>query len=230
MPNEIVFLLSVFCVSTCALIALRLGKEYLIGFVSSLAVVVNLFVIKQITLLGYTATASDSLAVGITLSLNLMQEYHGKPTAFTTIWVGFFCALFYSLMSIIHLTFIPAPLDTSNIHFKAILAAMPRIIIASLTTYLMVQRLDAQLYGYLKRICNGRFFVMRNYTSLICSQVFDTLLFSFLGLYMISPAYSSLYTLREIIIVSVLIKVAVIAIAVPYVRLAHQLIKTVSTS
>ncbi len=220
MTNELIFLGSIFAVSTAALTALRLGKDYLIGLISTLSVVVNLFVIKQITLFGFTATASDALAVGITLSLNLMQEYYGKPSALKAIWVGFFCALFYCLMSLLHLAYIPALLDVSSVHYEALLSMMPRTIIASLTVYLIVQYIDAQLYGFMKRRFEGRFFVLRNYSTLACTQLLDTVLFSFLGLYKLNAAYSSLSVLGEIILVSTLIKLIVILIAVPYVRLA----------
>lgn len=223
MVNELVFLASIFIVSSGALVALQLGKDYLIGLVSTLAVIVNLFVIKQITLLGLTATASDALAVGITLSLNLMQEYYGKSSALKAIWVGFFCALFYCLLSMLHLTYLPAPLDTSNQHYHALLALMPRTISASLGTYLVVQRIDAHLYGFLKSKFAGRYFILRNYTSLAFTQILDTILFSFLGLYKMNLAYSSLQTIFEIMVVSILIKLTIIALAVPYVRLAKRI-------
>ncbi len=222
MTNELIFLGYVFAVSTAALSALRLGKDYLIGLISTMAVIVNLFVIKQIPLFGLTATASDALAVGITLSLNLMQEYYGKQAALRTIWIGFFCALFYCAMSILHLSYIPSPLDTSHPHYLALLSFMPRAIIASLSAYLIVQRVDVHLYGFLKERLEGRYFVLRNYGTLAFTQLLDTVLFSFLGLYKMNPALSSLSTLFEIILVSTLIKFAMILIAVPYIRLAKR--------
>lgn len=220
MSNELIFLGSIFAVSTAALAALRLGKDYLVGLISTMAVIVNLFVIKQITLFGFVATASDALAVGITLGLNLMQEYYGKQAALKTIWVGFFCALFYCLMSFIHLSYLPSSFDTSSPHYQALLSFMPRTIIASLSVYLIVQRIDAQLYGFLKKYFESRYFVLRNYGTLAFTQLLDTILFSFLGLYKMHAGYSSLSIIFEIIMVSTLIKLTVILIAVPYVRLA----------
>jgi hypothetical protein len=223
MHNELIFLVGIFLVSTAALIGLRLGKEFLIGLISTFAVIVNLFVLKQISLFGFTATASDALAVGITLSLNLMQEFYGKPAAFRAIWVGFFCALVYCVMCLVHLGYAPAALDTSSVHYQALLWLMPRTITASLSTYLIVQRIDAHIYGFLKVYFSDRYFVMRNYSTLAFTQILDTVLFSFLGLYKMSPAYSSLGTLSEIMTISILIKLTVILIAVPYVRLARSL-------
>ncbi len=220
MTNELIFLGYVFTVSTTILLALRLGKEYLMTLISAMVVLANLFVLKKITLFGMQATASDALAVGITLGLNLLQEYYKKPTAVKAIWIGFFCAVFYAVMSLLHLAYIPAPGDASDPVYHAILDTVPRIVGASLVTFLIVQFTDTQLYGLLKKLLKGRFFVLRNYATLAISQLLDTILFSFLGLYGITETFSDLSTIIDIIIVSYIIKLAVIIIAVPYVRFA----------
>ncbi len=220
MTNELLFLGYVLTVSSSCLVALRLGKDYLTGLISALAVLANLFVQKQIILFGLTATASDALVVGITLGLNLLQEYFGKPSAQRAVWVGFFCALFYTIMSIFHLAYIPAPGDISDPFYHAILETMPRTVLASLFAFLVVQFTDTQLYEFLKNRTQGRYFVLRNYGSLMITQLIDTVLFSFLGLYGVTESFSDLSTIIDIIMVSYMIKVAVILIAVPYVRLA----------
>ncbi len=219
--NELVFLGYIFVVSSGALLALRFGKEGLVGFICVQAVLVNLFVTKQITLFGFTATASDALAVGITLSLNLLQEYFQKPAAIKAIWVSFYCALFYTVLSLLHITYIPALTDTSSTLFQTLLAPMPRLVGASLVTYLIVQFTDATLYGLLKSFFKDHYFVARNYATLALTQLLDTILFSFLGLYGLNESFSQISTLIDIIVVSYIIKLVVIFIAVPYVRLAR---------
>ena len=226
--NELIFLAYIITISTASLCALRLGKEYLIGTICVMALLVNLFVMKQITLFGVTATASDALAVGITLSLNLMQEYYKKPAALQTIWVSFFCMLLSILLTQLHLAYLPALLDTSTIHYHMLFKTLPRILSASFVTYLIVQFTDAHLYSFLKERLHGRFFIMRNYGSLACTQLLDTVLFSFLGLYKLNESFSSLHTIGTIIAVSYTIKLLVIAIAVPYVKLAKTLYPPVS--
>ncbi len=74
MLNELIFLSYICVVSGASLIALALGKEALIALICLQAVLVNFFVTKQITLFGLTATASDALAVGTTLALNLLAR------------------------------------------------------------------------------------------------------------------------------------------------------------
>lgn len=221
--NEILFIIYVLLVSTAALITAKWGRDALVGLICVEAVLMNLFVIKQITLFGLTATASDALAVGTTLSLNLLQEYYQKPAAQKAIWISFFCSVFYTIMSVLHLAYLPAPTDTSAALFGALLTPMPRIVIASLTVYVLVSQLDAFLYGYFKERFGEHYFVARNYLSLALTQLVDTILFSFLGLYGINESFSKLSTLFDIILISFIIKLVVILIAVPFVKFAKGL-------
>ena len=225
--NELILLAYCFTVASGALGALRFGKEGLIGFICVQVILVNLFVLKQINLFGYTATAADALAVGITLSLNILQEYYSRETALSAIWISFYCAVFYALVSLFHLAYTPVLSDTTHTLFKTLLLPMPRIVIASLITFLIVQHLDAQIYFLLKRKFHAQYFVLRNYGSLFLTQFLDTVLFTFLGLYGTTESLSNFSTLFDIIKVSSIIKAVVIIITVPYVRLARSFIKDV---
>ena len=91
--NELIFIGYIVIVSVASLIAARFGKEALIALISVEALLLNIFVLKQITLFGLTATAADALAVGSSLALNLFQEQYDKKTAQKAIWISFFCAL-----------------------------------------------------------------------------------------------------------------------------------------
>ena len=99
---------------------------------------------------------------------------------------------------------------------------MPRIVIASLTSYVLVLQLDAFIYGFLKERFQDRYFVWRNYASLALTQFVDTVLFTFLGLWGINESFSKISTLFDIILVSFSIKLLVIAIAVPFVTYAKN--------
>ena len=73
------------------------------------------------------------------------------------------------------------------------------------------------IYGFLKERFGNKYFVARNYASLAFTQLVDTILFTFLGLYGINESFSDIRTLFDIILVSFIIKLLVIAIAVPFV-------------
>lgn len=223
--NELIFFIYILFVSTTSLIALRISCSALTSFICLQVILANLFITKEISLFGLAATASDALYVGATLSLNLIQEYYKKEEALKTIWISFFCSVFYILVVILHLSYIP----TGNLElsrcFDIILSPMPRIILASLFTYLLIQHIDTYLYGKFTVMLKDRFFILRNYSSVAISQFLDTILFSFLGLYGISKSYSNIYTILQIIIISYIIKILVIIISAPFLSITKDLIK-----
>lgn len=219
MINECIFLGYISIVSLSALIALRLGKEALVALICVQWVLANLFVTKQITLLGLNATASDALAVGATLCLNLVQEYFGKELAQKTIIIGFFSTLFYTVLSFLQVLYCPSTYDTAHVHFCALLTPMPRIIFASVVTYVLVQQIDFYLFGFLKQRMHNGSFTVRNYLSVGITQLIDTILFSFLGLYGIVSS------LQDIIIVSYGVKLIILIIAAPCIALSKYFMR-----
>lgn len=217
--NELIFLFHITLMSISTLLALRMGKEALVTFISLQAVLANLFVVKQISLFGLTATGSDAFTIGTVLGLNLLQEYYGREIAQKSIWISFGSLVFYGIVSQVHIGYMPHICDTMQPHFLALLNEMPRIVIASFTVYFLAQQLDYALYGALKRLFDGRYLVLRNYCSVLLVQLFDTVLFSFLGLYGI------LDNVWQIIAVSYAIKVIAILISTPFLALSRNLYK-----
>lgn len=181
--NEVILILYSVVVCGCAGIALALGLEALVAYAALLTVLMNLFVTKQIALFGLSATAADALAIGSTIALNLIQEYISRDQARKAIWICFFSAAVYVACSMLHLWYVPLATDTMDVHFKALLWPMPRIIAASFTSYLIAQHVEWALYGFFKQRLKAALFVFRNYASLAVSQALDTVLFTFLGLY-----------------------------------------------
>lgn len=214
MTNELLFLFHVSCVGICLLIALRIGKEALIALVSLFTVLANLFVVKQIGLLGLNATASDAYAVGCMLGINLLQEYYDKATARSAIIISFFVAIVFTLAAQIHLGYTPLALDKAHEAFALILGSTARIVAASLATFYIVQQSDLYLYGFLKRRCE-KFYVLRNWGSVAISQLLDTVLFSYLGLYGIVA------DVWHIIWISYSIKMIILLGSTPFLLLAR---------
>jgi uncharacterized integral membrane protein (TIGR00697 family) len=123
------------------------------------------------------------------------------------------------IASLFHLAYTPASFDTTQTAFVTLLAQSPRLIIASLTSYTLVQYFDTITYGVLFKKLDGKYFVLRNYFSMLSSQLFDTVLFSFLGLYGI------VHSITEIIIVSYTIKVVNIILTTPFLLVVKSIKK-----
>jgi uncharacterized integral membrane protein (TIGR00697 family) len=218
--NEILFIVHTLAIALFAMGSLALGQYALVAFVCIQCLLANLFVIKQITLFGLTATCSDAFTVGATIGLNLLQEYFGKDIAKKTIGINFFLLIFYAIVSQLHVLYTPDSADIMQQHFVPLLQFMPRIVIASFSVYLIAHMADYYLYGILKKMFHDKYIVFRNYLSIATCQLLDTVLFSFLGLYGIID------NIHEVIIISYLIKLASIIVATPVVGFSRKIYLT----
>ncbi len=216
--NTVIFIGQTLFLSIISLIALRMGVQAATAYAAVLTLLANLFVQKQIVLFGLEATASDALAIGITLTLNLMQEFYGRKAARNGLIASFLCAGVYAFLTLFHLKYQPSPSDSLNVHFIALLAAAPRIIGASLISFLISGFLDYYLFQIFKKIFRSRFLFFRNYGSIALSQAVDTLLFSFLGL------YGLVSHLGQIIVVSYAIKSVALLLTSPAVWFSKKLL------
>lgn len=216
--NYLIFLAHISIISASTLYFGRLGKSALISFISLLFVLANIFVIKQINLGNFYATTADAYIIGISFGINLIQEFWGKEQAQKTIFISFACSLFYLIMGYFQIWYIPAPQDTSHAHFLFLMNHTLRIIIASFISYLLVQYADTIMYAYVKKKMDGKYFVLRNYISMLSSQLFDTILFSFLGLYGI------VHNIIHIMSISYFIKVIAIILTTPFIYYAKKII------
>jgi len=214
-----VFLLFVQIILVCSLtlFALKLGKEALSSFLPLLAICMNLFVVKQITLFGLQITCSEGLAVGYLLGFNLMQEFFGKEAAKKIIWLTFLSSTTFILLSQLHLLFVPNSFDSSQNHFAALFPLLPRLLIASLLSFLVVQLIDLTFFTYLKKRWRNKHLTSRISISLLLSQALDTLLFSFLAL------YGVVESLFHVIFFSFFIKVVVIFFSTPCATIAKRI-------
>jgi uncharacterized integral membrane protein (TIGR00697 family) len=219
MLNELLFLIHIIIIAGITLGALALGKEALITTICLFSILANLLVTKQIMLVGLHVVSTDVFMVGSLIGLNLLQEYFGKPAALKAIVINLFTTLTYLTMTVLHTAYQASPFDTAAPHFTAILSPMPRIIIASISVYLIAQLIDAQLFHILKRLFGGRYLAVRNTISLAITQLFDTILFSFAAL------YGLVHSMSHIIIVSYGIKMIIILLNTPCIQLSRHIIK-----
>lgn len=201
--NEYIFLLHLL-LSACLLWPfLRLGKEALFAWVTLQPILANLFVLKQVALFGFTVTCSDVYAVSSALGLNLLQEQYGKECAKKAVWASFLLLVFFVIMAFWHLLYYPSASDYTHNAYSAILSSTPRLVAASVASFLCVQWFDLQFYAYLRAQREKLSLFGRNIISLTMSQFIDTLLFTFLGLYGI---VSELF---DVFLVSFCIKLAI---------------------
>lgn len=219
MLNELLFIAHIVITMAFAVGALALGKEALVATICFFIMLANLFVLKQIALFGLTVTCSDVFIVGSVLGMNLLQEYYGTAIVKTAIWANFYLSVMYAAMASIHVAYAPAAADTMHAHYLPILLNSPRIIIASVVVCLLVQFLDRAAYALLQQRYGQRYLIMRNILSTSMTQIVDTILFSFLGL------YGLVDSIGDIILMSLAVKAVIITVAGPCVKLSRLVIR-----
>ncbi len=212
--NEYIFLVHTSIISIVTLGALRFGKEALTVLIVLQTILANLFITKQIVLFGFHVTPTDAFTIGAVTAINFMQEYYGVKATRTVLWMSFSTALFFNVMAQLHLAYIPSIYDTNDAHFQAVLYSSARILAASLTSYVLSQTIEYRLYEILKKKFGVLHMIIRASTSTLIAQLFDTILFSFLGLYGI------VQSVVDIIIVSYCIKVVVLVLTFPTIWLS----------
>lgn len=181
--NEFLFAIHLILIVALSRASLALGRDGLFCWVTVQPILANLFVLKQISLFGFTVTCSDVYAVGAMIGLNMLQEYHGKEAAKKAAWLCFYCLAIFVSMSMLHLLYGPDIEDTTQAAYQTILAPAPRLVLASIATFLVVQQIDIRVFGYLKTRMPEASLLTRNCISLSLSQFLDTLLFTIIGIW-----------------------------------------------
>ncbi len=176
-----------------------------------LSIAMNLFVLKQVTILGLKVTASEALVVGYLLTLNLIQEYYGQKFVRYIVKLVFLSMLAFVLLSRLHLLYQGGP-------NHEIFSPLPRLFLASLASFFTVQLFDIWFFAKLRDKCSGKLLTVRTTISLLLSQTLDTILFTFLGLWGLvgSPFH--------VIAFSLLIKSVIILFNAPFVALSRKVV------
>lgn len=192
MINELLFLFQSILVAGCALAVRRLGAHALVSYVAVLAVLANLLCLKTITLFGMTASSADVFAIGSYLAFALLQR-DKHPLSYKNVTVVIFLMLlFFTVITRLNLMFIPAAGDLFAGHCAALFNPMPRLMGASLLAY----AISLLTTGYLLDLVRRYFPTWRpalvTLGVLFCTQLLDTALFSFTGLYGLVPNLGSI--------------------------------------
>ncbi len=210
--NQLLFFIQSIIVSAFVLISARLGAMGLTAFMAVCWILGNFFSIQQATLFGFEAVTSDPFAIGATLAMTFLYEYHGKTIAKKTVHVGITLILFFVLMSIIQISYSPNSFDVTHTHFYALLSRMPRIVFASVAVSGFTQILNLFIFKHLKNLFGPSYFTLTTALAVMSSQCVDTILFTLCAL------GGNVHSIAQIIIFSTGIKWIATAISLPFIH------------
>ena len=211
--NEIWFLSQALVTFSIILLCFRLGKSWLMGYIGICAVLMNIVVVKQVTLFGFDATLGNILYASIFLVTDILSEHYGIKEAFKAVRIGFFAGIFSMITLQFALRYIPNEYDFAQSSFITIFTLTPRIILASLASYLITQNWDVWMYHKLRHATSGRHLWLRNNFSTITSQLFDSFLFSYIAFYGVFDS------INQMAIFTFLIKFIIALIDTPFIYL-----------
>ena len=180
---------------------------------ATLIVVANVIAVKLLDVNGW-AVPAGVLAYPFTfLVTDTISELYGRKTATKLVWMGFILSGLMVLLVYVAKVLPAAGFWDHQDAFDTILGSVPRIVLASLTAYLISQHADVILFHLLRRRTKGRHLWMRNNGSTIVSQAIDTAIFIFIAFAGIVPAGA----LWNLMYTQYLIKVGVAVIDTPIV-------------
>jgi len=180
MYNEFLFFMQTTVLGLASFGASLLGPHALVSFICLQALCANIFVAKQIIIFGLHATCADAFSVSAAIALILAQEQYGYQLAKNAVFISFGSMIFFSIISQLHLLYIPIITDTAHIHYQELFSPMPRIMIASLMAFFIAQLSDMYGYRLMRKVPISP--LIASPLTIAISQLIDTILFTFLAL------------------------------------------------
>lgn len=146
------------------------------------------------------------------LACDLINKYYGATKAKQSVWLVICCDMLFLLSMIVavgHKPYISNGDDLHNINaIKRVFLQTPRFLVASYITYFVSQRIEIYLFNMIDRIHFIKsHFVKHNCTLFISSVVIDTLLFTLIAFWLLSPTKFAIKALVDIFASAVITRV-----------------------
>ncbi len=158
-------------------------------FVTAL-VLANVIGSKITTIFGVVASVGIFAYPLTFLITDAIEEVRGKKVTQVFIYTGFVALIVAIILVWIGLKMPPASFYQNNEAYSIVFSNSIRIIIASMTAFLISQSHDIWAFNFWKQRTHGRFLWLRNNLSTIASQFIDTTLFTFIAFYHMTPAFT----------------------------------------
>jgi len=164
------------------------GKTGLFVWMGVAMIVCNIQVLKTLVLFGMVSTLGNALYGTTFLVTDILSEIYGKKEAKKAVWVGFYIAIVTTVIMQICLKFIPDTSDFAQGALATIFGLFPRIVLASLTAYILSQFHDVWAYQmWRKKFPKDSQIWIRNNASTIISQAIDSIVFCFIAFWGMFP-------------------------------------------
>jgi len=139
---------------------------------------------SKIIQLGTLVVPAGVLAYCLTfLITDVISEIWGKELAQSVVMGGFITLVLVFVLTTASILWPPASFWPHQQAYQTILGSSARIMVASLTAYLLSQYHDVWAFHFWKRMTTERFLWLRNNASTIVSQLLDSVVFITIAFY-----------------------------------------------
>jgi uncharacterized integral membrane protein (TIGR00697 family) len=197
---------------------LEIKTNILLAVFIAALVLANVIGSKVTTIFGIV-TSVGIFAYPLTfLITDAVEEVRGKKVSAVFIYAGFVALLVSIVLVWIGIKMPPASFYSHNEAYTTVFGNSLRIIIASMTAFLISQTHDIWAFNFWKKKTHGRYLWLRNNLSTVVSQFIDTTLFTFIAFYQMTPAFT-VARVFQMIIPYWLLKVGFAFLDTPFVYL-----------
>lgn len=198
------------------------GKKALYAWCAISVIVANIQVIMTVELFWMVATLGNVIYGASFLATDILTEIYGEKDARRGVWLGFWSLIATTVLMWLCLQFIPHVSDWAYPHLNAIFSIMPRIMLASLTGYIISQLHDVKAFVFWKKIFGtDRQLWIRNNLSTGVSQGLDSIIFCFIAFW----GTFSMDIFLQILLTTYVIKLLVAGSDTPFIYLAKWIKK-----
>ncbi|MCG8409052.1 MAG: queuosine precursor transporter [Phycisphaerales bacterium] len=222
MANELIFVIHFLVSGALLLGAARLGRVWLTALIVTCTILMNMAVTKQMQLFTLNVTGGNVLFATVFLANDVLNEHYGRKAARTAVMIGFASGLAVIVLMVPMLQYLPSRSDDAQRHLEYFfnVATYPRIVIASMLSYVLSQMMDAHLYDFIHhRTGTKRLLWLRSNASTWISQAFDTVFFTTVGLTGSASVIRSWPEWVDAVLFAYLIKIIVAAADTPFLYL-----------
>lgn len=195
MSNEVLLILSIVLIYGAELLFLKLfGKSGLYCFTSVATIAANIEVLIMVNAFGMSMTLGNVLFASTFLCTDILSELYGKKAANKAVKIGIATNLTFIAFSQFWLLYTPSDVDFVMPAMKTVFTGTARVMLASVSVYVIVQFMDVFLYHKwwnltTKKSGDSRKFLwVRNNGSTLLSQLLNTILFNVGAFYGTVPA------------------------------------------
>ena len=228
MPNELLLLISVALIYIGVIIFFRLfGKTGLYCWMVLATVAANIEVTIVVDAFGMEQTLGNILFASTFLATDILSETVGRKAANKAVYISIATTVSFIVISQSWMLYTPSASDFAHEPITKVFANTPRIMIASLVVYAIVQLFDVFAYHFIwektTKLCNDskRFLWLRNNLATMTSQLINAVLYTYFAFY---GMYSN-ETLINIIISSLVIFIFTSLLDTPAVYFARSIAK-----